>query len=106
MGKEFEDLPVATRISEGFEFIHEACEIATDYLGELVNHMASLEKDFLETKEGVPARFYILRNAIGSAFIAVDSLNEYAVAQKGKDGNEIQDKRSEKTEFSKRAFKR
>ena len=87
MGKEFEDLPVETRISKRFEFIHEACEVATDYLDELVDLLESQEEDFLETKEGVPARFHVLRNAIGSAFIAVDSLNEYAVAKK-KEGRE------------------
>ncbi len=91
MKKEFDELPVETRISKRFEFIHEACEVATDYLDELVDMLESQEKDFLETKEGhVPARFHILRNAIGSAFIAVESLNEYAVAQKRKGGNEIQ----------------
>ena len=88
MEKEFDALPVETRISKRFEFIHEACEIATDYLDELVDMLESQEEDFLETKEGnVPARFYVLRNAISSAFIAVDSLNEYAVAQK-KEGRE------------------
>lgn len=88
MGKEFDELPVETRISKRFEFIHEACEVATDCLDELVDMLEEMEKDFLETKDGhVPARFYILRNSIGSAFLAVESLNEYAVAQK-KEGRE------------------